>query len=132
MANKQRQDIDLGILRYEYGDESRKQNAVITIETGKYYNGGLISDATVYWVGNNCRQNLITFGESGGDYGKRLKISDKTVKATQKAIDKQHAEVFTPETVAGLVEAAKLHYAAVVLAGVDGFKNVYPAERGKS
>lgn len=125
MAKSQSQDIDLGITRYEYGDVARKQVAVLQIQTRKYYNGGLISDATVYWVGNHSRQNCIALGGDGGDYGKRLKISARDVKATQKAIDRQHAEVFTPEAIAQLVEYAKLHYAAVVRAGVDGFRNTY-------
>lgn len=52
MANAQRQDIELGIVRYEYGEADRKQVAVLQIETSKYYNGGLISDAAArkeYW-----------------------------------------------------------------------------------
>ncbi len=71
---------------------------------------------------------MITLGGSeGGDYEKRLKVSERTVKATQKAIDRQHAEVFTPEVVAQLSGYAKLHYARYVRAGVDGMKNTYPA-----
>ncbi len=130
MSQKQMQDIELGIVRLEYGDAARPQRAVLTIETSKYYNGGLISDATVYWVGRNCRSNMITLGgtDSEGDYGERLKVSERTVKATQKAIDRQHAEVFTPEVVAQLMGYAKLHYARYVSAGVDGMKNTYPAE----
>ena len=126
MANKQTQDIDLGITRLEYGDAARPQRGVLTICTGKYYNSGLISDATVYWVGNHSRQNCVSLGTDGGDYGKRLKVSEKTVKATQRNIDKQHAEVFTVTTIADLTEAAKLHYARFVRAGIDGFKNTYP------
>lgn len=128
MATSQTKDIGLGIIRYEYGEADRPQCAVLEIETSKYYNGGLISTASVYWVGENCRQQMMSLGgDTDGDYSKRIKVSAKTVKATQKAIDAQHAEVFTPEAIAQLAEYAKLHYAAVVNAGVDGFKNTYPA-----
>lgn len=130
MATAQKRDIDLGITRYEYGDAGRAQRAVLQIETSKYYNGGLISDAAVYWVGVHCRQNCISLGTDGGDYGKRLKISGREVKATQKAIGTQHAEVFADEVVAGLVAAAKERYAAAIRAGVDGFHNTYPAPVG--
>lgn len=127
MANAQKQDIELGITRFEYGELDRKQVAVLQIETSKYYTGGLISDAGVYWVGSHCRQNCMSLSaDASGDYGKRL-IVNRAAKATQKAIDKQHAEAFTPEVVARLVEAAKAHYANVVRAGVDGFRNTYPA-----
>lgn len=130
MAQAKKQDIDLGITRFEYGDKGRKQKAVLTIETDKYYNGGLLSDATVYWVGDHSRQTCVALGGDGGDYRKRLSMSAREVRATQKAIDKQHAEVFTADAIAHLVDGAKLHYAAVVRAGVDGFHNTYPSENG--
>ncbi len=117
MATSQKQDIDLGITRYEYGDITRKQVGVLQIETSKYYSGGLLSDAGVYWAGAHCRQNCMSLSGDGGDYGKRLKFSGRDLKATQKAIDRQHAEVFTVDVVADLVRYAKLHYAAVVRAG---------------
>lgn len=126
MAVERRQDIDLGIVRYEYGDAARAQRAVLTIDTGKYYNGGLISSAVVYWVGTHSRQNCVGLGGDGGDYWKRLLVSAKGVRATQKNIDGQHQQAFTPEVIAGLVTAAKAHYAAAVKAGVDGFHNTYP------
>jgi hypothetical protein len=127
MANSQKQDIELGITRFEYGDMARKQVAVLEIETSKYCNGGIVSDVTVYWVGNHSRQTCMSLGGGGGDYGKTLKRSSREVKATQKAIDRQHAEIFTTEAVAQLVEYAKLHYASAIRAGVDGFNNTYPA-----
>jgi hypothetical protein len=126
MAQKQTRDIDLGIIRFEYGESERARKAVLTIETSKYYNGGLISDATVYWVGDHSRQNMMSLGGDGGDYGKRLKVSARTVKATQKNIDTQHVEVFTAETIEALIRAAKEHYAAVVRQGKDGYGNTYP------
>lgn len=125
MAKAQRRDIDLGIKRYEYGEAARPRVAVLQIETSKHYNGGLISDAQVFWVGDHSRSQMLGIGGPGGDFGKRVKVSGRDVKATQKAIDTQHAEVFTAEVVAQLVEAAKAHYSAVISAGVDGFRNTY-------
>ncbi len=128
MATERSLDIDLGIRRLEGGDSGRVQRGVLEIETRKYYNGGLISSASVYWVGDHSRQQLMGIGSNEGDYSKRLLTSDRTVKATQKAIDRQHAEVFTPEVVARLTGYAKLHYSAVIEAGVDGHRNVYLPE----
>src|SRR4051812_32200214 len=117
MATAQKQDIDLGITRYEWGKLDRKQVAVLQIETSKHYNGGLESDATVYWVGNRIRSTCMSIGGTGdGDFRKGVAIV-RNVKATQKAIDRQHAGVFTPEVVAQLMEGAKLHYAKAIQAG---------------
>lgn len=127
MAQAQKQDIDLGIVRLEYGDAARPQRATLQIETSKYYNGGLISDAGVYWVGATCRQQLISMGGDDGDWQKRM-IVNRTAKATQKNIDTQHAQAFTPEVIAQLAEYAKLHYARVIRAGKDGYGNVYQSQ----
>ena len=127
MATSQKQDIDLDIVRYEYGETSRARRAVLEIETSKYYNGGLISDASVYWVGDHSRQQMLSLGnDADGDYSKRLLVSARTVKATQKAIDTQHAQVFTTEVIADLTKAAKERYASRITAGIDGMGNVYP------
>src|SRR3954469_2578909 len=101
MATAQKQDIDLGITRFEYGDADRKQVAVLQIETSKGYRSGLESDATVYWIGNNMRSTCVSIGGERfhEDFRKTVKVV-RDIKATQKAIDKQHAEVFTPEDVA--------------------------------
>lgn len=112
MAKDQEQDIELGIVRFEYGDQARPRRAVLTINTGKSYNGGLSSTCTVFWVGGHSRQTAMGLGSGLGDFSKRMYMSERTVKATQKAIDKQHAEVFTPEVLAGLTQAAKDHYKA--------------------
>jgi len=125
MAADIQQDIDLGIARLEYGDPDRPQKAVLTISTRKHYNRGLISTATVFWLGNPCRSTVICLAGSGGDYSQHLKY-DHTLRATQGNINAQHATVFTPETIARLTQAAKDHYAANVRAGVDGFRNTYP------
>ncbi len=123
MANDQKQDIDLGITRLEYGDAARAKRAVLEIETGKG-SRGIASRADVFWVGGGGRQHCFALGGSGGDFSKRLKVSD--ARATQSNIDRQHAEVFTPEVLASLTAEARAHYAAVVAAGVDGFRNTYP------
>lgn len=126
MAKDQKQDIDLGIVRLEYGDAARPQRGVLTIETSKHYNGGLSSTAQVCWVGANFRSHVFVIGTGAGDFSKTVLI-DRTKKATQKAIDTQHATAFTAEEIARLTQLAKDHYAAVVSAGVDGYKNTYPA-----
>lgn len=127
MAQERTRDIDLGITRLEYGDENRPQRAVLTLTTRKYYNGGLISDATVYWVGHHSKQNMMSLGGDGGDYGKRLRLSERTVKATQRNIDAEHAAAFPQDVIESMTQAAKDHYARFVRAGIDGYKNVYLA-----
>ncbi len=127
MANDQKQDINLGIRRFEYGDPARPFDAVLTIKTTKHYDGGLASTATVFWTGLHARQHMFGIGTAGGDFDKGLRLSARTVKATQRAIDRQHAEVFTPEVIARLKQDAREHYAPVIAAGIDGFKNTYPA-----
>lgn len=128
MAEGRKQDIDLGIVRLEYGDTARVQRAVLTIDTDKYYNGGVVSSATVYWVSSHSRQNCMSLGGDGGDYRRRLRVTSKEVRATQKNIDLQHAQVFVEDVVAGLVMAAKAHYAEAVRTGIDGFSNTYPKQ----
>ena len=128
MARSQNQDIDFGITRYEYGEPERAQRAVLQISTSKHYNGGISSSASVFWVGQHVRQQLVGLGTHGGDYSHRVKIDQSIRSVTQKAIDRQHGAVFTPGVVAQLANDARLHYAAVVAAGVDGFRNTYPSE----
>lgn len=126
MAKLESVDIELGITRLEYGDAARPQRAVLTLSTRKYSRGGLISDATVYWVSQHSRQCMISFA-GDGDFTKRLLVTDRTVKATQKNLDKCSKGAFLLEVVVMLVDAAKAHYAPYVRDGVDGFKNVYIA-----
>ena len=69
------------------------------------------SDAIVYWIGDQCKSHAFGIGRPGdGDYSKTVRQSERTVKATQKAIDTQHAAVFTSDVVAALVAEAKAHY----------------------
>lgn len=128
MATKQTQDIDLGIVRYEHGDSTRPQRAVLTIETDKAYNGGIESDAKVMWHGDRVRvrSHMFGIGKKGGDFSKTILRSDKTVRATQSAINRQHGCVFSRPVVDQLTADAKAHYAGVVDAGEDGFHNTYP------
>ncbi len=124
MAQDRQQDIDLEITRFEYGDPTRPQRAVLTISTDKASSGGLLSSATVFWRHSHGRVHL--FGAAGGgDFSKTLARTPR-VRATQKVIDMQHAAVFTAEVVADLLVAAKAHYAEYLRAGVDGFHNTYP------
>lgn len=109
MATDQKIEIDLGLTRLEYNDPARPRKAVLTICTSKHYNGGLESDATVYWVGAHSRQHAFGLA-GGGDFKKTLLRSDRSVKATQRNIDKQHAEIFTPEVVESLTQTAKEYY----------------------
>lgn len=126
MATKQTQDIDLGIVRYEYGDAARPQRAILTIETDKSGRGGIESRAIVMWCGDHSRQHVFGLA-GGGDFSVEVYRSPKETRATQKAINSQHAGAFTPEKIAELIEQAKAHYAGHIAAGVDVFKNTYPA-----
>lgn len=124
MAENKTQEIELGITRLEYGDPERPQRAVLELQTAKHYDGGLASRASVYWHGKHTRSHAMGVGNSKtGDYSRRPTRTDKAVRATQKAIDRRHAEIFTPEVVETIIAEAKAHYAAVVEAGIDGFNN---------
>lgn len=117
--------IELGITRLEYGEADRPQRAVLELSTHKHYNGGLISTATVFWHGEHSKSNLISLGGGSGDFTRRLRVSERTVRATQKNIDTQHAAAFPPDVIASQTQAAKDHYARFVAEGVDGMKNTY-------
>lgn len=130
MAENKTQEIELGITRMEYDDPERPQRAVLELQTAKHYDGGLVSRASVYWHGKHSRSHAIGVGNSTtGDYSRRPARTDTGVRATQKNIDTRHAEIFTPEVVETITAEAKAHYAAVVEAGIDGFKNTYPVRQ---
>lgn len=107
MAAAKELEIPLGIDRVDF--TKRPESAVLHIRTDKPYTGGIASDATVYWHGEGHRSHAFGLG-GGGDWSKRL-CKSPNVRATQGAIDKQHAAVFTPEVVAELVATAKSYYA---------------------
>lgn len=111
MASDIKQDIELGLARNEYYYPNTKFRAVLTIETGKGYSGGIESTATVFWVGNHSRDHAFGLGSSGGDFSRNLVRTSYTVRATQKAIERQHATVFTAEVVAVLTAKALAWYA---------------------
>lgn len=112
MATSITQDIDLGISRVDTTTGGRIQRAILTIDTSKALRGGLESDATVSWHSEHSRSHAFGLG-GGGDFSKKLHRSMQNVKATQKAIDTQHAAVFTPDVVEALVAEAKAYYAEV-------------------
>ena len=95
MAMKQ-QEIDLGITREENGERWR---AMLLLETKEFASEvGIHSTATVVWwdrMHHTCSPERC----------RRLRRND--AKAVQTAIDTQHAQVFTPETVAELTLVAK-------------------------
>jgi hypothetical protein len=107
MAEKRTIKVDLGLNRPDHGTT---RTAILELETSKGYSGGVESDATVFWYGNGGRQHAFALGGGGGDFTAKLHY-DRTAKATQKAIDRQHDQVFTPQKIAELTEAAKAHYA---------------------
>lgn len=95
-----------GLERDDYG---QTRYAFLVLETGKDYNGRMKSDATVFWVGDHSRQHAFGLG-GGGDFSKTVLRTPGKVTATQKAIDRQHAEVFTAEVVESLTAEAKDWY----------------------
>lgn len=110
MAQDKTLHIELGRTRPDYGN--RTKTAQLTLETRKHYNGGLVSSARVDWVGLNSVSHAFSIGgpDNSGDFSKDLSRSERTVKATQKAIDTQHARVFTPEVINEMVTQAKEYY----------------------
>ena len=97
MANAVRQRIELDITKHG-------RRAILTIKTDKGYRGGVRSGATVAWSDGQFESHLLY-----GDFDTCQKTTQG--RATQKAIDTQHAAVFTPDVVAALVVEAKAFYA---------------------
>lgn len=103
MANAIKQRIELGITN----SEGRK--GILTLRTGKGFRKDIRSDAKVVWADGQCESFLLF-----GDYDKCIRTTPGI--ATQMAIDKQHAAVFTPDVAAGLIVEAKAFYAAKAVA----------------
>jgi hypothetical protein len=104
MANKIEQIIDLNFSKDDHGDT---MHANLHIETDKGFRKDIRSEARVFWHGRNSRQH--TFGlAGGGDFSKTLKTQPAI--ATQKNIQKQWDEVFTPESIAAITDEAKAWY----------------------
>ncbi len=110
MAKDINVDVDLGMERNEYGERGgRRQRAVLTLDTGKAYNGGIESQVTVFWLSDCSRSHAFGLA-GGGDFSKKLLVTPGI--CTQKKVDAQHAAVFTEAAVAALVEEAKAYYAS--------------------
>jgi hypothetical protein len=107
MATEKSEVIELGLTRTDGTSEVKK--AILVLETDKDLRGGLKSSATVFWKGFHSRQHAFGLG-SGGDYSKTL-LRSPGMRATQKAIDTQHAQVFTDELRADLTTESRQWYA---------------------
>ncbi len=107
MAAEKSEVVELGLTRTDSTGEVRK--AILVLETDKDLRGCLKSKATVFWEGFHSRQHAFGLG-GGGDYSKAL-LQSPCVRATQKAIDTQHAQVFTDELRADLTTESRKWYA---------------------
>ncbi len=107
MAAEKSEVIELGLTRTD--DTGKVRKAILVLKTDKYLRGGLKSSATVFWEGFNSRQHAYGLG-GGGDYSKTL-LQSPGVRATQKAIDIQHAQVFTDESRSDLTTDSRQWYA---------------------
>jgi hypothetical protein len=112
MAQDKKQLIDLGLTRVD--NTGRTTHGRIRLETGKHYNGGLVSDVHGEWVGDHFVTHAMSIGgpDALGDFAEVLHRTARDVKATQKSIDTQHARVFTSEVVEAVTRRALAHYAA--------------------
>jgi hypothetical protein len=110
MAQEKKQVIDLGLTRQASNREMEK--AIMELRTDKGFRGGLRSSATVFWTNGTWKSC-----ELFGDFSKTV-MQNPNVRATQKAIDTQHAQVFTPAAIAALTAEALAHYAAEVVDAV--------------
>ena len=81
--------------------------AFLHLYTDKASGSGIYSAAAIEFYDANGDVSFAI----GGDFRVTMK-HDRRARATQAAIDKQHAEVFTEEAVAVLLGAVREHYAA--------------------
>jgi hypothetical protein len=91
------------------GCGGRLETALLELETGKHYNGGIASSARVIWDYGTGYCHAFGMGVKG-DFSTAL-VKRPGI-ATQKAIDKQYTEVFTPAKIEELTTLAKAHYAS--------------------
>ncbi len=110
MAQPQLLKIDLKLTRQNSGGETER--AHLYLETGKHYDGGVCSDATLYWHGANSIYRSVGLG-TGGDFKRRVEF-DRSARATQKVIDAQHTRNFSAEAVDALTSAALAHYGSAL------------------
>jgi hypothetical protein len=100
-------------LPFTTNDDGTHRVAKLELTTEKAYSGGIESKAYVFWHGTNSRQHAFGLCRDGsGDFAMTITKTDRTVRATQKAIDTQHAAVFTTERIAKLSALATAHYLA--------------------
>ena len=98
-AQEPKQIIDIPELSNEYGA------AQMELSTRKYSNGQIVSAAHIHYA----KDGLLTF-MMYGDFSKTvLRIKGR---ATQKTLDAQHAQAFTPESIEALKSEALAFYAS--------------------
>lgn len=112
MAQDKKQHIDLNRSRTD--NIGRVTTARLALVTGKHYNGGLDAAARVEWVGDHFVTRTMSIGgaDNLGDFYVTLARTERTVKATQKAIDRLHDQTFTPEVIAEVTARANAWYDA--------------------
>ena len=84
--------------------EHAGKTPVLELHTGKGFRGGVRSSVTVFWSDGQFRSTMLF-----GDFNREVAAAPGT--ATQKAIDRQHDAIFTPDTVARIVDEARAYYA---------------------
>jgi hypothetical protein len=105
MVQDRKQQIVLGLSRKDF--HGREETARLDLETGKHSTRGIVSDARVVWVYDGGFTHVFGVGVKGDFSTTLLK---RPGIATQKAIDRQHAEVFTPAKIEELKILAWAHY----------------------
>lgn len=83
----------------------------IELTTGKGYRGGIKSDFSVFHVGDQMKIHVFGTAERG-DLSGTVKVVSGV--ATQKRIDQQHAEVFTPAKIEEIRQQVIAHYANMI------------------
>lgn len=99
MAQEPKQIIDIPELNNEQGA------ARMELSTRKYDNGQILSAVHVHFL----KDFMVTF-ELYGDF--RKVVLRTRARATQKTLDSQHAQAFTPETIAALKVEILAFYAS--------------------
>lgn len=116
MATEAATNIELGLTRNEFGETRR---AVLVLRTDKHsFKKGMKSDAYVWWICGTGKQHAFGLASGTGDYEKELQFT-QLARVTQKAIEAQHAEVFTSEIVESLINQAKNWYATADLRAAE-------------
>lgn len=91
------------------GDLGRASRGSLELETGKHYSGGIRSHYTVFHIGECMKQHQFSLSRVGkGDASGTVKTVPGI--ATQRKIDAQHADVFTPEVIEEIRLKALAHY----------------------